>query len=475
MPRSVAGSDGCGSVSEVANKPVISPVASVSSCPVEPDLTTRVRRGGPSGGASRFPWLWGALCVAALPVFMLNPGIFVGETVNSRLATVYALIHEGTWYIDTPLAQPPNPFEVLTVDKVQASNGRMLSSKPPVLPLMMAGEYAFLHRVFGWVLTDQQDLKAVLRVMIASLIKVPHLIGLLFFALLLRMFVPDGRMAAVVLLFFALATPILGYSFQINNHTPSAAALCGALYFGLGVYLDKLRPSGWRFAAFGFCSAFVFVTDIPVTVFPATIGFLLLLKFRLPFFGWAVLGAAPLLVLHFALMTIITGSPLPVQTRESMFNFRNSYWRNPIGVDGLNEAWYLYLFHMTFGRFGTFVLFPILLFAVPGTVLGFKNHGPSLRTAVLSLLAAFILLSTYYILKTNNYGGAAYGFRWHIGAVPVLLFLASFYLGTLRSRWQWILVGVFALISLYSAWECLQAPWGASHEWTCRWIWGPVF
>lgn len=470
----MAGLDACGSAFEVANKPEISPLTPDGSCHAETAAAV-YERVAPAGRSGNSMWLWGALFIASLPVFLLNPGIFVGETVNSRLATVYALVHQGTWYIDTPLSEPPNPFEVMTVDKVQATNGRMLSSKPPVLPLMMAAEYAVLNKALGWTLNDQDDLRTILRVMIATLIKLPYLVGLVFFALLLRMFVPDDRKATLLLLFLAFASPVLGYSFQINNHTPSAAALCGVLYFGLGIYLEKQPPAAWRFAAFGFCSAFVFVTDIPITVFPATIGFLLLLKFRMPFLFWAAAGAAPLLALHFFLMTIITGSPMPVQTRESMFNFRNSYWRNPIGVDGLNEAWYVYLFHMTFGRFGTFVLFPVLIFALPGTVKAFKEGNSALRMAALSLVAAFALLTTYYILKTNNYGGAAYGFRWHIGAVPVLLFLASFEVNSFKTRGQWIIVALLTLVSLYSAWECLQAPWGASHEWTCRWIWGPVF
>ena len=71
-----------------------------------------------------------------------------------------------------------------------------------------------------------------------------------------------------------------------------------------------------------------------------------------------------------------------------MFNFRNSYWRNPIGVDGLNEAWYVYLFHMTFGRFGTFVLFPVLIFALPGTVKAFKEGNSALRMAALFVAAS---------------------------------------------------------------------------------------
>ena len=76
-------------------------------------------------------WLGAAFCLAMAPVLVVSPGIVVGETANSRLATVYALVHDGTWYIDRPTEASPNPFEVLTVDKVQAANGRILPASLP--------------------------------------------------------------------------------------------------------------------------------------------------------------------------------------------------------------------------------------------------------------------------------------------------------------------------------------------------------
>ncbi len=420
-------------------------------------------------------WLWGAFLAAVLPIFLLAPGIFVGETVNSRLATVYALAHDGTWRIDRPISQPANPFEALTVDKVRTSDGRMISSKPPILPLMMTGEYLLLRRYFGWQLTCPEDLKPILRAMIFPLIKIPYVLGVFFFALLLRLFVPIRYKAALMLLCVAFASPLLGYALQINNHTPSAAALCGALYFGIGLYAGKLKPVWWRFLAYGFCTAFVFVTDIPITIFPAALGCLLFLKFPLFFLRWVTIGAAPLLLLHFVLMTVITGNPLPVQMQEAMFNFRNSYWRNPIGVDGLNESRLIYWFHMHIGRFGTFMLFPVLLLALPGFVRMVADKAGGLRFFALAMAIAWGVLTLYYVFKTNNYGGAAYGFRWHIGAVPVLIFLSVPQFTAMRRKYQWMLFAALFLVSAYSAWECIQAPWGASHEWTCRLLWGPVF
>ncbi len=289
------------------------------------------------------------------------------------------------------------------------------------------------------------------------------------------MFMADARRAAALLLITAYATPLLGYSLQINNHTPAVAALIVALYFGLGLYTGRLNPAGWRFALFGLASAFVFAMDMPVTIFPACMGGMLFLRYPRQSLLWGALGAAPLLLLHFGVMAYITGNPMPVQTRESMYNFRNSYWRNPIGVDGLNESSLVYLFHLSFGRFGTFTLFPVLLLGVVGGFKGLRDACCPARGPVLAGAAAFTVMTAYYVVATNNYGGAAYGFRWHIGAVPILALLAAPCFARIRKPWHWGVVCLLTAVSLFSAWECLQAPWGASHEWTCRWLFGPVY
>jgi hypothetical protein len=419
--------------------------------------------------------LWVAFVIGIIPVLVGGKSIFVGDTVTSRMATVYALAHDGTWYIDRPVDIPPNPFAAHTVDKVQTRDGRMMSSKPPVLPFFMTGEYVLLRSMLGWDLNNEKHLRPILQVMIITLVKIPFIVGLVFFALILRMFMTNFRDAALLLLVLALASPLSGYACQLNNHTPAVAALIIALYFGMGIYAKKLNPTRSRFMAFGFFSALVFTLDMPTTIFPAFMGLLLLSRFPRQSLIWAPLGGLPLLLLHFGIMTVITGTPLPVQTQEEMYNFRNSYWRNPIGVDGMNEGRFAYLFHMTFGRFGTFLLFPSLLLGLAGFFMALRDRKCPVRSAVVAAGVAFAIMTTYYVIKTNNYGGAAYGFRWHIGAVPVLVLLAMPAIASVTRSWRWALFLLLFAISLFSAWECWQAPWGASHEWTCRWIFGPVY
>ena len=420
-------------------------------------------------------FFWGALVIAVLPVLLGGRGIVVGDTVTSRLATVYALAHDGTWYIDRPLDLSPNPFAHRTVDKVKTHDGRLMSSKPPIFPLLMTGEYIVMRGLFGWTLDEKDHLRPILKVIIITLVKIPYIVGLIFFALILRMFMSNFRDATLLLFILAFASPVPGYACQLNNHTPAVASLIIAFYFGLGIYTGKLNPSPWRFCVFGFFSALVFTLDMPTTIFPALMGGMLLLRFPRQSIVWGTLGGMPLLLLHFAIMTVVTGNPFPVQTQESMYNFRNSYWRNPIGVDGLNEHGIIYFFHMNFGRFGTFSLFPVLLLGVFGFFKGLRDRNCPARLPILAAGIAFFIMTAYYVMKTNNYGGASYGFRWHIGAVPALVLLSIPAISSVTKSWRWGIFIILAIISVFSAWECWVAPWGASHEWTCRYLFGPVY
>ncbi|MBW7864485.1 MAG: hypothetical protein H3C30_08740 [Candidatus Hydrogenedentes bacterium] len=403
----------------------------------------------------------------------LRPGIFMGDTINSRLATVYALVHDHTWRIDRPPELPPNPFEPGTVDKVVV-NGRLLSSKPPLIPLLMAGEYAALRAVFGWDLDNPAHLKPLAAVLIFTFCQLPFAVGLAFFAATARMFLPSWRRALPPLALLAFATPLWGYSGQFNNHTPAAAALMVCLYFALGMLTGRHAPKGWRFLLFGVSGGLVFAWDMPASAFVAAAGLCLLRRFPLPAFLWGGLGFFIPLSVHFGAMMWATGDPRPVQMREDLYVFESSYWRHPLGIDALNEPRGVYLFHMTLGRFGLFSLFPVLLLGVAGLFRPRCPDEPRAGMLAGAAAAAFLLLTAYYAAGTNNYGGASYGFRWYICAVPVLMLAALPVFARLRGRAAWALVLLLAAVSLYSSWECLQAPWGDSHEWTCRLIFGPA-
>lgn len=398
--------------------------------------------------------------------------VLAGETVNSRLATVWSLTQHGTWYVDRPLDEPRNPFEAMTVDKVTVQ-GRLISSKPPMLPLIMTGEYLLLNRLFSLDLNNPDDLKPILQVMNMTLVVFAYASALLFFTLLLHMFIDDPWRRVFWVAAMAFCTQVTGYASQLNNHVPAVGMLMPMLYLGIGLSAGKLEAKPWRFIVFGLCGAFVFTFDLPITIFVALMGFYLLYRHPRKTLLWTSLGVAGPLLVHFGIMVAVTGSPLPVQMNYDHYLFESSLWRNPMGLDSLNEPKAVYLFNFTLGRQGVFLLFPILAMGLAGAVFAVLRRDMPGRGYVLGGAAGFILITMYYLLKTHGYGGEAYGFRWYIGAMPVLLLMGASFHERTHPRWLWGLLLLMAAVSAFSAWECHQSPWGINLEWTGRWLFGP--
>ncbi|MEK7794198.1 MAG: hypothetical protein AAB353_06700 [Candidatus Hydrogenedentota bacterium] len=392
-----------------------------------------------------------------------------GDTADSRLSTVYALAKYGTWYIDRKPDEEPIRFEQQTIDKVVVPGKGMLSSKPPILPLIMTGEYLVMNKAFGLDLDSEEDTATIIRYMSMTLIGLSYIFCLVFFLKTLKLFV-DSPLARVVCLFgLAFGTQLWGFATNINNHVPAAFLVVVSIYFALGLASQKLDPAPWRFFVFGLAAGLTPTIDMPAGIFPFAAGIYLLHRLRAMTLTWAVPGAAIPLLIHLGISIDTTGSVIPIQMHfEEFFWYEGSFWRSPQGIDILNEPKSIYLFHMLFGRVGLFLLFPVTFLGVVAALWVWPKKEHPLRPHVLAGLAAWVLLTLYYIVKTNNYGGEAYGFRWYIVAMPVLMLMAAPMLEVVRNRWQWGLIAVMLSVSFYSAWQCSYQPWGSNHEWTTR-------
>lgn len=412
--------------------------------------------------------------LAALFAIMGASGYSYNDAVNSRLATVYSLVNYGTWRIDRPLDQAPIRFEQGTIDKVMAG-GKLISSKPPVLPLLMAGEYVILNKIFGWSLDDERQANKIVRVMSMTLIGGSYVIAVLFFMMTLHLFVSDPLTRVILIFCLAFCTQLWGYSTHINNHVPAAGMLMVALYLALGVGTGKLPAARWRFILFGFCGGLVPTIDLPGTIFIVVAGLYLLVKHPGRTLVWVSVGAAIPIGVHCVSMLAATGSIFPVQTRKEVYLYEGSYWRNPQGIDALNEPKGTYLFNMLLGACGLFSLYPVLLSGPAAAVRALLKKNMHYRGQILAGALGFVVLTAYYLFKTNNYGGEAYGFRWFIVAMPVLLLMGAPIFVALRARWKWLFIGVMIGISFYSAFECAKSPWGANRAWTSTLFLGPSY
>jgi len=420
-------------------------------------------------GTRRWRGAFAGLVVVALAAAWVLAGTRAersyGDTLFSRLATIYSLTEYGSWAIADPAIGQSNPFESRTVDKVEIG-GRIYSSKPPLLPLLMMSELLALSPFTGWLLEDPEDLKTAAWILALTWSGIPFILMTLCVWLTARRCLP-GQEAAPVFLALAAAsgTQATGYAIVFNNHVIAAAAVVACFYFSLRL---RETPCWFDFVAFGLGAGFCATMDIPTAIYPALLGLWLApTQFR-GLLVWALPAAALSIAIQTAALIAATGSLFPVQMHGDWYLYESSYWRNPGGIDALADSKGWYLFHITLGRVGLFSLFPVTLLGLAGLVVAWRGGDARLKALTAIGATASTILMVYYAFTTNNYGGEAFGFRWSIAVAPVLLLMGIPAMAHARRPWQWLLAAALLAVSLVSAVQCARHPWQTNTEWTSR-------
>jgi len=387
-----------------------------------------------------------AVALLALPRIRCQ---VVGANDSSRYSTMVALVEHGTPYIDDAhLAKR-------TMDKVRV-NGRELSSKPPVLSVLGAGIYYVLHKGLG--LTFEKNEAVVVPILVALLCTLPLLVLLWAFHGLVRResIAPPAALGITALL--GLATLCFPFGTILVNHIPSTTAL-----FGMFVCARELRSQRQRSPWYAFAAGLLgclAVTFELTAVFPVlALGVYLLWDRRQwSHAGLVLLGAAGPAALHLGLTWWSTGGVLPVQLRPALWHFDGSYWNQPKSWDALAQPKWQYGLYCFLGGRGLFTLTPMLLLAVPALWRGLRRGAGATwsgdapgRAETVAVLAGFVGLATFIILRTNNYGGGHYGMRWFLMMVPLLLALMAPLLAGIRSRLGLVGLALLVLPGLYTA------------------------
>lgn len=385
------------------------------------------------------------------------------QTALSRLATVVALTEDGSWFIDRPPDERPNPFEIRTIDKVEV-DGRLVSSKPPLLPWLMAWEYRAVKRLFGWSLDNLDDTKRILYAFTVTFCIVPWIAALAAAARLFRAAIPVSSGRVVALAALAFGTQASGFASTFNNHVPAAAALVICICI-----VRTIVEAGHRrlvaATLAGFLAGITATFDVPNAVYVAALGVVLLVRPRE--WNWLAFGlaAAVPIAIQSWLLFESTGSPLPVQVRPETYFYESAYWRNPVGVDALSEPKALYFLNMTVGNRGIFVLYPVLLAGVAAVAAAIVRP-TACRLYILLAGLAFALVLAYYTASTNNYGGEVFGMRWLIPSMPVLILMGLPIWRRMENRLLLTVALAALAVSVYSAWESGSTPWTSGQEWT---------
>jgi hypothetical protein len=403
---------------------------------------------------------------------------FLSANDRSRWATVRALVEHGTYAIDEVVAE--RGWDTIDMVKHADRDGvpRLYSSKPPLMATLMAGPYWVIYRTTGATLGDS-----------------PYEIGrallVLFNVLpLLVYFVVLGKLADRLgttewgRLFMmgaaTFGTFLTTFVVTVNNHLPAAVCVVLAFYTGFRIWHDGQRQLRY-FALAGLMAALAVTNELPALSFFALLGAALLWKAPretlLGFAPAALLVAAASVGTNYVAHDSFRPPYMHRSATDPADNWydysylrdgkeRESYWRNPVGVDRGEPSVAKYALHATVGHHGIFSLTPVWLLSVWGVGLWWWQGR---RDLALFVAALSLVCLTFYLarpLGDRNYGGMTSGFRWMFWFAPLWLAAMLPAVDVLARRQAGRALAIALLVL-----SVMSASYPTWNPWTHPWLW----
>lgn len=390
-------------------------------------------------------------------------------------------------------------------DPSNPASGYMYSSKPTLLPTVMAGPYWVLNRCFGLSLAKRPFETTRILLVIYQLIP----LGIAFFCLasiIESVGKTDwGRMYAVAAATFG--TFALAFVPTLNNHLPGFASISIALWAAFKILRDG-KKNPLYYAAAGFFGAFAVACDLPALAFAAGLCAILLVKRPVKTICVAIPAGLVVAAAFIATNYIAHNSIMPAYSckRDHMamqaeakekgvdsktlfdandwyyYNYypagrpreakyaRLSHWANRTGIDRGEPSILRYAFHSTVGSRGVFSLTPIWILSVLGLcVWAFKTKDDKgLRTFGVGALTLTVVFFAFFLTRDQgdrNYGGMSCWSRWFFPLVP--LFVPALLPIVDKASKSRLLRGV-ALAALF--WSAASAAFPTWNPWVAPWL-----
>lgn len=420
-----------------------------------------------------------------------DPSATHGDNDRSRWDTIRALVESGTYaigkreitgpdpekdYKDTGLCMQPG---WVTIDKIlHPERLEFYSSKPPLLPTILAGEYWAIHRGLGWTFDDQNKRFWIVRTMLFTVNWIPFVLSLVVLSRWIdRVGATDwGRLYALAAACFGTLT--IAFIITLNNHTVAAWMAVFALAPALAILMDGRRGLG-LFALSGLFAGFMATTELPSASLAALLFALLLYHAPKPTLLVFLPALLAPLGAFFLTNYLAIGEWKPAYEKfgSVWYEFPGSHWRIQAGEtkSGIDfgyqkESQLVYAFHLLFGHHGLFLLSPVFLLSFAG--MGICLFGREARERRLRLLGGMVLAVSvvvigYYIVgvdeRNRNYGGWSVGPRWLIWLSPLwCLVMVPMADWCSRRAWSRGVAYVFMALSVFSAnisWNPWRPPW----------------
>jgi len=443
---------------------------------------------------------------------------FLSGNDRSRWCTIRVLVEPdlripGAPYAIDRLYDPelnPNLHLWDTVDKVyhgdrydRDAQYHYYSSKPPLLPTLMAGPYWLIYNTTGYSLGTNPY--AVGRTLLVITNIIPLIIYFLLLASLIERFGRSdwGRI-------FAMASAVFGtflstYVIVVNNHLTAAVCCAIALFAVIRIFFDE-KPKWQYFVLAGIFAALTAANELPALTFLGLVGLVLLVRFPKPtlaaftpavllvglaFFGtnWiAHQSLRPPYMHRDASMQTAEGRAAILKAgrqiltpendtdgdgridyeKENWYVYPNSYWINPSGIDQGEASSWKYAAHVLIGHHGLFSLSPIWLISLAGFFFWVRqNDNKKLRVMALLIATASLVCLAFYLSRPliyRNYGGMTSGLRWMFWFAPLWIMLMLPALDRMSRRRIFRVLGYIALgFSVLSVAYPIWNPW--THPW----------
>lgn len=391
---------------------------------------------------------------------LVDTGPLKSANDRSRWCTVYSLIEENTYQIDK--IRQRSGWD--TIDLVR-HDGHFYSTKPPLLPRIVAEYYRAVKYVTGLNLTEDTD--AVTSIILFLVNIVPMAIALWLMFKLIRRYCENEFGQYFLITATCWATLLVPFLAVFNNHTVGTTFIIYSLYLAITIVAEDKR-CWWRFAICGICAAFGVCNELPAAAYGLALFFILLKadpkRTLIAFVPMALIPLGGFFLTNYH----ATGGWKPfylyygTEKYRFVFEGKPSYWLNPQGVDQAKDSFAVYFMHCMVGHHGVFSLTPIFLFTLIGWLSPKLWWRSSLRVFHLLGIALSVIVIGFYMTKTENYnyGGVSVALRWTLWLTPFWLLMMIPFLGRFGSSVFVRLPAVFLLLfSLFSAWYPANSPW----------------
>ena len=314
-----------------------------------------------SSQAARLRWtvyllLITVACGQSLAAIM-NSAPLQSANDRSRWCTVWSLVEEGTYQIDTINERPGWS----SIDKVRHED-HFYSSKPPLFPTMVAGIYWFIKTTTG--LNLDRNLHDVAHLILIAVNLIPMLMALLLICKIVERYATKLFTRYFVVIAACFATLLTPFLLTLNNHSIAATSAIFTLYPLMRILLDGEQRKRYFLLA-GFFAMLTCCNELPAALFGLIVfGLLFRANPRLTLLVFSPAALIPLAG-FFVTNYAATGGWKPFYmyygTEKYLYEHKGvpSYWNNPQDLDRNLDSPLVYFFHCTLGHHGIFSLSPI--------------------------------------------------------------------------------------------------------------------